>query len=150
MRKTFLIIVAIAFSSPALSEDAGALRELSQKHLNAAADDGETGTTDKGCAWQKVPKWFRDKYLDNKGVFLVQDIQNTLIGENVTSTGVCSCADIYPSWDEAIAIYETDFKKLNAFAEFGTETHSFLNKYHRRSQELIMSARSICQKAGVF
>lgn len=155
MIRSFIALMVLFSIQPASADESAKVRELEEKFFDKAvpgsqSNDGESGVTSKGCHWQNVPKWFRDKYLNNKGAFVIQDIQNSLVGDAILASGRCSCEVLYPSWDEAISVYEKDFREINAFAAYGTESQSFLRRYHDRAQKLISHARAICQKAGVF
>ncbi|MGN7963911.1 hypothetical protein [Brucella sp. 22210] len=155
MKKALLALLVIVATAPAFAgsseEDA---RQREKEFFDFArpqmAPDGESGITSKGCKWTNVPIWFREKYKEKNGVFVLGDIRNTIIGNNVISKNTCTCEMLYPTWDEAIKIYENEFKDLDVTAPYGSETNVFLRKYSSKSQSLIMKAREICKTAGIF
>ncbi|MGN7964176.1 hypothetical protein [Brucella sp. 22210] len=155
MKKALLALFVVMIAAPACAgspEDDTRQRE--KEFFNFArpqvTTDNEGGVTSKGCKWTNIPKWFHEKYKDRNGIFVLEDIQNTFIGNNIISQNTCTCETLYPAWDEAIKIYENEFKDLKFYAPYGSETNVFLRKYSSKSQSLIMRAREICKTAGIF
>jgi hypothetical protein len=147
-----LVVMAVAPAFAGSSEDDARQREKDFFNFTPqqVTPDDEGGITSNGCKWTRIPAWFREKYKDRRGVFILDDIRNTVIGNNVISKDICTCEMLYPAWDEAINIYENEFKDLDVAAPYGSETNVFLRKYSAKSQKLIMTARDICKAAGVF
>ena len=106
--------------------------------------------TNKGCREYQAPKWFIDKYGANNGVVFLTSIKNTIVSEQILKSQNCDCSSLYQSWKQPIAVYEKDFKHLDAYAAYGTDTQKFLSSYRSSASKNFRSALNICKAQGVI
>jgi hypothetical protein len=154
MKKALLVLITILSASPAFADDDAAAREKDRQFYSFSAppttNEEEPITTDKGCLEYRMPLWFRNKYGNNQGMNVLQDIYNGIVSKDIIEKQTCNCAMLYQKWDQAIAIYEKDYAKLNPWAAYGTESERTLTRLNIKSQTAITKARKICQMAGAW
>lgn len=150
MKKILILLIVSLLAAPALADSTDTDREKDRKFFRF----GDSNTKDldntgdpRNCKSPKQPEFIKN--LSNEERLIIYKIYSNLISKPIIEQHKCTCAMLYPSYDETLNIFEKEFVPLGLPTRNGTLNSDYTRNFINDETYPYAKAVNICISLGV-